>query len=301
MKLMKTIKSAFADAAPLACGDRDCTTLRRFFRRIFWRRGRIRLHERWYCSPQCFERAAANQIARALGASSPRRGVRHRIPLGLLMISRGQLTNHQLRAALELQRREGKERIGRYLERLRFVTEEQVTAALGLQWACPVLFHALAIDPCAAHMLPYRLLECYRMVPLRFVETTRVFHLGFCEELNYNVLYAIEQMLQCRTDACLVGRRFMDGALEQLGRNQELGDFLFESWRPAAEIARITSNYALKLGAEQARIVGCGEWIWARLQRGPDIANLLFRSTLCNENVGWQWSKAIISPADCAG
>lgn len=38
-------------------------------------------------------------------------------------------------------------------------------------------------------------------------------------------------------------------------------------------------NYVLKLGARAVRMVGCGEYIWVRLQTGPDQANLLFRRT----------------------
>ena len=63
----------------------------------------------------------------------------HRVPLGLLLLSRQQLTAAQLRTALEAQRAAGQGKIGEWLRQLGFVTELQVTAALARQWSCPVL------------------------------------------------------------------------------------------------------------------------------------------------------------------
>lgn len=279
MKLKRWIRErSAAKGGCYGCGDRACTSMRRWWRRLVWRRGRIRLHEVWYCAPQCFEHAVEDCITRAQRSNGAAAGVRHRIPLGLLMISRGHLTNQQLRTALEAQRASGCERLGQHLERLGYATESQVTAALGLQWSCPVLLNPGAIDLRAVRMLPYRLLERYRILPLQFVEASRVFHLAFCEGVDYNALCAIEQMIRCRTEPCLVGRSVMDKMLEQIGQQARHGDFLFEGWRPASDMARIASNYALKLGAEETRIVSCNGCIWVRLQAGRDFANLLFRS-----------------------
>lgn len=280
-KLWKTRISAAQDSncglLP-HCGDHNCTALRRTWRRLRWRKARIRLEQSWYCAPQCFERATEQRFLQLCASPAPRPPVRHRIPLGLLMLSRGQLTNHQLRSALEAQRSNGRERIGQWLEKLGFATEQQITAALGLQWACPVLASA-SVSDAAARMLPFPLLEQFRMLPVQFVASRRLFHLAFCEGVDYAALYAVEQMLDCRTQACLVSRSVMDQELAQIGQDRRPADFRFESWRDVADMARITCGYVLELGAESVRIVGCGEYIWARLEAGPDQANLLFRRT----------------------
>ena len=65
----------------------------------------------------------------------------------------------------------------------------------------------------------------------------------------------------------------------------ESGDLLFESWRDPAAMAQITCGYALKLGADQIRIVGCGEYIWVRLEAGRELATLLFRHPLAAPQV----------------
>ncbi len=102
------------DAFP-RCAGGACRTRSGMLRRLFSRGRGIWLHPQWYCSPQCFEKAAQERFARArvplLAVPPPR----HRIPLGLLMLSRGQLTNRQLRLALEAQNSEGRGRLGGWL------------------------------------------------------------------------------------------------------------------------------------------------------------------------------------------
>jgi Type II secretion system (T2SS), protein E, N-terminal domain len=208
--------------------------------------------------------------------TAPTPAVRHRVPLGLLMISRGQLTNQRLRSALEAQRQVGRQRLGEWLEKLGFATEQQVAAALAQQWACPVLTPQANCDPASLRLLPYHLLEVSRMLPVQFVPSTRMFHLAFCDGIDYSALYAIEQMLECRTQACLASRNAVARVLQLIGHERRPGELLFEGSRDASEMARITCGYVLKLGAQAVRLVGCGSFIWARLSTGPDVANLLF-------------------------
>jgi len=262
------------------CGEHDCKVTRRMWQRISWWNGRIRLRGSSYCAPQCFESAARKYFSAACAPVVAVSPVRHRIPLGLLMLSRGQLTYPQLRAALEAQQGSPYHRIGEWLEKLGFATEQQITAALGLQWACPVLAWRRPQDSGCARMLPYRLLEHFRMLPVQFVSSTRTFYVAFCDGIDYTALYAIEQMLDCRTEACLISRSSMDRELERMGHEARDGDLLFESWHDPRAMAHITCGYARNLGADEVRIVGCGEYIWVRLEAGRDLATLLFRHPL---------------------
>ena len=261
------------------CADPACSRAGGIWRRLRMRPGTW-LHDDWYCSPQCFEIAVKKRLMRASLPVVPPQPIRHRIPLGLLMLSRGQVTNRQLRSALEAQRSNGSGRIGHWLEELGFATEQQVTAALGLQWACPVLpvFRAQELE--AGRMLPFRLLERFRMMPVRYVAQTNLFYMAFSDGVDYTALYAIEQMMGCRTEPCLISASLMDLALEHLAHAPRSHDLLFESMRDAAEMARITSSYVLKLGTEGVRVVGCGEHLWVRLEvKKDEMTNLLFQRT----------------------
>jgi Type II secretion system (T2SS), protein E, N-terminal domain len=259
------------------CGQAGCTLARRLWRRARWWNAAIHLHGTRYCAPQCFANAMRDCLAGISTAAQPVASVRHRIPLGLLLLSRGQLTNRQLRSALEAQRESGGHRLGEWLASMGYVTEQQITAALGMQWACPVLTAEVNPDFRTLRLLPFRWLETFRMLPLQFVPSTRMLYIAFSDGIDYSALYAVEQMLACRTEACLISGSAMDEALENGARQRGPGDLLFEGWRDATEMARIICGYVLKLGAKEVRAVGCGGYVWVRLTAGPDRANLLFR------------------------
>jgi len=277
--IFSSVRSRWNQAHP-RCAEPGCNLMRRMWRRIGGWHGNIRLRGSCYCAPQCFENAAHKCFSEACVSDFAASPVQHRIPLGLLMLSRGLLSNGQLQAALEAQQASGRHRLGEWLEMLGFATEQQVTTTLGLQWACPVLAWKTPRDSGCGRMLPYRLLERFRMLPVQFVAATRIFYVAFCDGIDYTALYAIEQMLDCRTEACLISRSSMDRELERMGHEARAGDLLFESWHDPAAMAHITCSYALRLGAEQVRIVGCGEYIWVRVDSGREVTTLLFRHPL---------------------
>lgn len=266
------------------CADASCRRTR-IWQRACLRREGVELGGRWFCSPQCFEAALRQRLER--GGSSNRRPVpaRHRIPLGLMMLSRGQLNNHQLRSALEAQRLHGG-RIGQWLENMGYATEQQVTAALGLQWACPVLPSLSVGDPRCAQMVPFALLKRFRMLPLRSVPETQTLFVAFSERLHYAALNSIEDMLDCRTQPCLAGSSRLELMLENMGRTRFPGEYLFPGLHDACEMARIAAGYALKLGARRARVANCGEYVWIRLETRSDPANLVFSSMADDPKAG---------------
>jgi hypothetical protein len=63
-------------------------------------------------------------------------------------------------------------------------------------------------------------------------------------------------------------------------------------------MTRIASGYAAKLGADDLRIAGCGEYIWVRMEGRKDSANLLFtqRTSEAAQSFGWR-CKAMVIPA----
>jgi hypothetical protein len=259
------------------CDEPACTFLGRLCHSLCWWNRKVLLHGRTYCGPQCFERAVGRRFEEVCDSRLLQWPVQHRIPLGLLMLSRGQLTSQQLQSALDAQRESGRERIGEWLQRLGFASEQQVTAALGLQWSCPVYTAPGMVSVSPARMLPYRLLEEFRMCPIGYVPATRMLYVSFCDRVDYVALYAIEQMLECQTEACLVSSRCMNEFLEHVGRMRGPGDMLFESWHNPRDMARITCAQVLEFGVDQVRVSSCGQYVWTRLIAGQESTNLLFR------------------------
>jgi len=240
----------------------------------------VRMQGVWYCRTECLERALAEFFGRLRPASRHNAIAAHRVPLGLLLLSRQQLTAEQLRTALELQRTAGRGKIGEWLQDLGFVTEPQVTAALARQWSCPLLRTSQGeLGASRFPPIPALLLEAFQMIPVELVEATGTLLMAFSEGIDYTVLYAVEQMLGYHTEVCLVCPSTLRQGLQALAERRGAGDVVFDRMEDTGECARIIGNYTAKIGAEEIRVARCGEHIWIRLQGlRRETVNLVLRA-----------------------
>jgi hypothetical protein len=230
-----------------------------------------------YCRTECLELALLEVLTRARPAPHNATIAPHRIPLGLLLLSRQQLTAAQLRTALDAQRAgrgpsHSKMKIGAWLQELGFATEQQVTAALARQWSCPVLRTGPAAIgagrlPHFFRRIPLPLLEFFQMMPVELVEATGTLLVAFSEGIDYTALYAVEQMLGYHTEACLVCPSTLQEGLQALARQRGASDVVFERMQDAGECAHIISNYSAKVKANEVRLARCGDHLWIRLER----------------------------------
>jgi hypothetical protein len=238
----------------------------------------------FYCRPECLESALVGQLSR-LRIMAPSTQSPNRIPLGLLMVARGKLTFVEVSAALEAQRRARYGKIGEWIEKLGFATEQEVTTALALQWGCPV---ASSLDLSALQSLgniPLPILEAFQMLPFNYVASTNTLYLAFGERVDHAALYAIEKILDCRTQPCVAGRKSIARQLDIMRQMPHPHDVEFGPMTDLAEMARIASSYTARLNPDQVRLSRIGRFIWLRLdvnrhlrsKMRPLATNLIFR------------------------
>jgi hypothetical protein len=234
----------------------------------------------WYCRSECLERVLVESLRRARPLPRLEPVPSHRVPLGLLLLSRQQLTAPQLKTTLEAQRTAGHGKIGEWLQQLGFVTEPQVTAALARQWSCPVLRTGLdVLDAGRFTEIPLLLLEAFQMIPVEFVKSTSTLLVAFSDGIDYTMLYAIEQMLGCHTQPCLVSPGALRMGLQTLAQRRIASDVVFDLAQRGAECARIIGNYTAKVRAQEVRLAQCGDYLWVRLERArEDAVNLILRA-----------------------
>jgi hypothetical protein len=160
---------------PPNCSRPDCAAGTRL-----WRTDPMILMDgRWLCSTRCVETEANARFEpmRMPDASAPK----HRVPVGLLMLARGYLTEQQLQEVLRAQVQAGHGKIGTWAQKLNFASERQVLNALSLQWSCPLLSLQTPPDPACRRMIPWPLLQSLRMLPVRFVRSTSLLiYSGLC-------------------------------------------------------------------------------------------------------------------------
>ena len=257
------------------CSLVSCPGTKPLWQQLLRRRAGAFLHGQFYCRRECLETALLGQLSR-LRTMVPSTQPPNRFPLGLLMVARGKLTHAEVRAALEAQRKAGCGSIGDWIEKLGFASEQDVTAALALQWGCPVAssFDNVIVDSVAN--IPLGVLEAFQMIPFNYTAATNTISLAFGSRVDHAALYGIERILDCRTQPCVAPSKKVARQLEYMRQFPRPHEVEF-STQDLAEMARITSSYVSRLSPDDVRLSRIGRSIWLRLKTGEAVTNLLFR------------------------
>jgi Type II secretion system (T2SS), protein E, N-terminal domain len=231
-----------------------------------WRRRTVPVFEGgWSCSPDCTEaRVRAAVVREGKGRVAAGTVHRHRIPIGLLMLEQGWITESQLRGALISQKQHGG-RLGGWLVRRQGVSEELVTRALALQWSCPVL-SAGAHDPAKmAPLVPRLFVDAFGAVPLRLA-AGKVLYLGFEDRLDPVLARALERMTGLRVECGVVtDAEFLPAQERMLGAKY-----------PAVELVEAVSEETLvralarmieRARPVEAQLVRVHDFLWLRMLR----------------------------------
>jgi hypothetical protein len=219
----------------------------------------------WMCGPRCTRAMVRAAVARELHGQEAEPGLhRHRVPLGLLLLSQGAITRAQLRAALARQKISGG-RLGGWLEAEHGLEERAITRALGAQWGCPVLTIENHSPERVAALAPRLLVDAFGFLPLRPAGSA-LLYVGFEDRIDRCVGLAVERMTGLRVEAGVVdGRPFAAAHRRMLGAafpparmvEAEDVDTL------AAAFARIVEEAR----PVEARIVRMRDYLWLRLWR----------------------------------
>jgi len=231
----------------------------------------------WYCCAECFERTVRERIADLMNSQvAPAKPHTSRVPLGLLLLQRGILSAEQLKIALNLHRAT-ESNFGEVVQQLGFATQEQVTAAVASQWACPVFpLGDRRLD--VQVRVPRRFMELYRMLPVHYSESERRLLIGFVSSVQHQILYTIGHITSCTPIPCFITAREYELHLHPpsalLVGEDEL---VFEQIVDAVELARITTSYVVQLVADRIRLGICREYLWIRIWGKGREMDLLFR------------------------
>ena len=230
-----------------------------------WRSRSVPVFEAgWTCSSTC---TAARMVAAVRRELNGRVGLheshRHRIPLGLLMLEQGWITQAQLRRAVEAQKTAGTGRLGQWLMQQKATNESMVTRALGLQWSCPVLpleFHDAAG---LSALMPRLFVDAYGALPLR-LGAGKVLYLGFNGSLDPVLALAIERMSELRVESGIVQESLFQPA------HARMLNAKFPSVELVEAVSEAAAAHALARSVERARpsasrLVRVHECLWLRM------------------------------------
>ena len=238
----------------------------------------VHYNSRWYHQIHCLKSALTLRLSQMLQsyAENPERV--HRLPLGLLLVNRGVISAQDLKQALRMQREAGYGKLSHWLRRIVPLEEAEVTAALGQQWGCPV-FHLNGQSMLTAtpHAVPFPILAAANAVPVHASQTGMQMHIAFSERVDHTLLYGVEEMLGCRTVACVSQDSSVREALERLRRQDAGNEISFDTVRDPGEMAATICNYAAQMDARQIKAVRAGAYIWVAFFHKQARRELLFR------------------------
>jgi hypothetical protein len=279
MNLFRSIRSStwVMGLTVVRCKGKDCDrwlTLRHISAR---KRG-IGLGESWYCSKRCFTPIASEQISDLVMLEPAPENRPSRMPLGLILVDKGHLTDEQFRHAVERQKHEGGE-IGQVLIRGNFATEKQVTAARAIQWGCPVYMTPKRLAKTKV-VIPSELCEEYSMAPLHYGTATNRLLVGFVYGIDYGVLYTIEQMTGSKTQPCFISPKDYEAQIlqGQVGPGQatvleEASVYFAKSPQQMADIIYMRGE---EVEGTEVVFARCKNHLWARIKAGAKTTDILF-------------------------
>jgi len=108
------------------------------------------------------------------------------------------------------------------------------------------------------------------MLPLNYAASTNTLHLAFGERVDHAALYAIEKILDCRTQPCVAGRKSIARQIDLMRQLPRPSDVEFGPMSDLAEMGRIASSYSARLTPGQVRLSRVGRFIWLRLDTRTD-------------------------------
>jgi hypothetical protein len=235
-----------------------------------WRNRRTPVFENgWTCSEVCTRARIDAAVVREMDGQerSPVQH-RHRIPLGLVMLAQGWITQEQLKSALIAQKAAGTGRIGSWLIQDSKVPERLITRALSLQWNCPVFSMETPPPAAMGSIAPRLLLEAFGILPIR-VAGRRLLYIGFEDRIDRCVTFALERMTGLAVEAGLVNTS------EFLRAHQDLLD---EGSFPKVRLLEAVDQQAMAKAFTQllerirpldAQLVRVHDCFWLRMWQKP--------------------------------
>lgn len=243
------------------CGSRECSVRRA----LPWRsRTRPIFEGNWGCSTRCIQamvRAAINREFREATSHAEEAPHRHRVPLGLVLLAQGWITQPQLQMALESQRAQGG-RIGELLVAQGGIEQQQITRGLSAQWGCPVLTTSGFDARAMALVMPRAVAEEFGALPLR--ASGRRLYLGFEDRLDATLALALERMTDLRVESGMLLTEEIRSAKNYLAK----ADQVAVNVETVDDMGSLTSWIAALLEQKQpvnARLVRVHQYFWLRL------------------------------------
>ncbi len=259
------------------CGLRTCPNTM-LMRIVAQSQVGIRVGQLWYCSVACFAEAAIGRFSMLSAERIVEMPHSPRLSIGLAMLSKGYLTDEQLRFAMTQSQLTGEE-LEVMLVRLGLANEWQLTSARAAQWGCPVLGQDRMGQPVEAD-IPVALLQTYSAAPLHYSVTGKRLVLGFVYRVEHSLLVSLEQITGCRAEPCFITPTEFREQMARLTPAPDYEEATFEDSLTPTQMAKTLGSRAIEVSAREASFAHSRNFVWARLSGKRRKIDMLFRGRI---------------------
>jgi hypothetical protein len=237
---------------------------------------RIGLHagEQWYCSVDCFVSAVQKPLSTLAAGRLVEMQPNPRLSIGLALLSRGCLTEEQLRFATDTSRACG-ENLEKTLLRLGMAGEKQLAGARAVQWGYPALVQEIPQQTIIVEF-PQTLMREFSAVPLHSSAQAKKLFLGFVHRVDHRLLQAIEQVTGCRPEPCFLTPAEYEEQLQRVAAPPNYEETVIREISTPERMARNLGGIASQAGARQVALARCKSHLWARVCGKQRIVDVLF-------------------------
>ncbi|HEX7730083.1 MAG TPA: hypothetical protein VF392_13705 [Terracidiphilus sp.] len=228
----------------------------------------------WYCSIDCFALAARTPLELLSNRHVVEIQRQPRLPLSLLLVSKGFLTPEQMRQATT-QSQNSSEELEAVLVRMGYVTENQLAAARSAQWGYPVLssdFVGLWVET----DVPVGLLKAFRAVPLHYSASANRLLVGFAARVEPQVLELLEKLTGYRVEPCLITTTELEEQLERLTISPGYEEVFVDEPGAPDKMARTVGRTAVQVAAREAVFAQCKDFVVVRVTGKRGRADVVF-------------------------
>ncbi len=253
--------SADPEGGRCTCGTRPLAV------RLRMRSGqRPQFEGAWRCGRQCLVEAVKAVVRREFrsGHTTESR-VRHRIPLGLILQTRGIITAEQLRHALHQQEQTGG-RLGDILLRSSAVDERQIAAALAAQWNAPLWNVPPVPSQELLRLAPLTLFRLSGALPVRLIGTR--LSIASADGVDAPIALALERMHGVTVESGISVSSSLDTVWSTVSTAKERTAEEVHC-EDADEISRRLTKTIEAAQPVESRAVRVGRRMWLRLWLEP--------------------------------
>lgn len=236
----------------------------------------IRVGDLWYCGVDCFAEAAFLRFSAFREGRVIEMPHNPRLSIGLMLLSKGFLTDAQLRFAV-VQSQLHSEDLETTLVRSGLTSQKQLAAARAAQWGCPVLGQEGLSQPIEADIPPTLLRTCWA-APIRYSQNGTKLLMGFVYRVEHRLLLALEQVTGCRAEPCFITETEFKEQMARLTTVPERNEVVYEELQTPKQMANTVAQLAIEAAARKVSFVECRDYYWTRLFGSRRTIDVLFRT-----------------------